>query len=240
MLKRTLVTAALLAGALPAIPALAQEQVPASLAAFKPHEVVEAFTAEAKSIGLTQAQLVRLDSMHVAVRDERHRWAPTSGNKAHQTLKMKPMISREKAYNEALAILTPTQRDAIIKRFNAPDYVPVVPSLATKVPASLESLKPHEIVQVFAAEAAALGLNEDQVKDLGELHVAVRDEPHRYTPMTPGSKAHQHLMMEPMISKRRAYNDALSILTPDQQDRAYKRFNAPGYKPPALAKVSDK
>lgn len=239
MLKLTLVTAALLAGALPGLPALAQEQVPASLAAFKPHEVVEAFTAEAKSIGLTQAQLARLDAMHVAVRDERHRWAPISSNKTHQTLKMKPMISRDKAYNEALAILTPAQRETVIKRFNAPDYVPVVPSLATQVPASLEGLKPHEIVQVLSTEATALGLSEDQVKDLQELHAAVRDEPHSYTPMTPG-KGQQHLMMEPMISKRRAYNDALSILTPDQQERAYKQFNAPGYKPPALKDVSDK
>ena len=107
------------ASAVPALPAFAQDRVPPSLAAFKPHEVVEAFTAEAKSIGLTQAQLARLDSVHVAVRDERHRWASASGNKAHQTLKMKPMISRDKAYKEALAILTPAQREAVIKRFNA-------------------------------------------------------------------------------------------------------------------------
>ena len=239
MLNRTLLTVALLAGAAPLLPLLAQEKVPAVLSAFKPHEVVEAFTAEAKSIGLTRAQLGRLDAMHVAVRDERHRWAPISGNKTHQTLKMKPMISRDKAYNEALAILTPAQREAVVKRFNAPDYVPLVPSLATQVPASLEGLKPHEIVQVFSTEAAALGLSEDQVKDLQELHAAVRDEPHSYTPMTPG-KGQQHLMMEPMISKRRAYNDALSILTPDQQERAYKQFNAPGYKRPALKDVSDK
>ncbi len=239
MLKRIWVAAALLVGGVPAIPALAQEGVPVSLGAFKPHEVVEAFTEEAKSIGLTQDQLARLDSLHVSVRDERHRWTPTSGNKAHQTVKMKPMISGEKAYREALAILTPAQRVAVVKRFNAPDYVPMVPSLASKVPASLEGLKPHEIVQVFSAEATTLGLSDDQVKGLQELHVAVRDEAHRYTSRTPPSKAHNYSMMEPMISKRRAYNDALSILTPDQRERAYKRFNGPAYKPPALEKVSE-
>ena len=82
---------------------------------------MEAFTAEAKSSGLTQAQLVALDSMHVAVRDERHRWAPTSGNKAHQ---MEPMISKRRAYNDALSILTPDQQERAYKRFNAPGYKP--------------------------------------------------------------------------------------------------------------------
>ena len=39
-------------------------------------------------------------------------------------------------------------------------------------------------------------------------------------------------MMEPMITKRRAYNDALSYLTPDQQGRAALRFRDPAYRPP--------
>jgi hypothetical protein len=148
---------------------------------------------------------------------------------------MKPMISRKKAYTDALAVLTPAQRGAVIKRFNDPDYVPLVPSLASKVPSSLEGLKPHEIVQVFSAEAEALELSEDQMHDLQALHIAVRDEPHRYTRMGPPGKAHQHQMMEPMISKRRAYNDAMSRLTPEQRETAMKRFNAPAYKAPALA-----
>ncbi|MEP7327024.1 MAG: hypothetical protein ABI836_13820 [Gemmatimonadota bacterium] len=240
MLKRIGLAAALLAGALTTVPALAQDQVPASLDAFKPHEVVEAFTAEAKSIGLTVEQLAQLDSLHVAVRDERHHWSSGFGNKAHQGVRMTPMISREEAFGRAMAILTSAQREAVVRRFNAPDYVPMVPSLASAVPASLEDLEPHKIVQVFIVEAATLGLSEGQVKDLGELHVAVRDEQHRYTPMSPGTKAPQHQMMEPMISRRRAYNDALSILTPAQGEGAYRRFNTPGYKPPALPEGSDR
>ena len=203
MLNRTLLAAALLAGATPPLPLLAQEKVPTSLSAFKPHEVVEAFTAEAKSLALTPAQLARLDSLHVAVRDERHRWTAAPGNKAHRVVRMKPMISRKKAYTDALAVLTPAQRGAVIKRFNDPDYVPMVPSLASQVPSSLEGLKPHEIVQVFSAEAEVLELSEDQMHDLQALHLAVRDEPHRYTSRTPPGKAHRRLMMEPMISKRR-------------------------------------
>lgn len=236
MLNRTLLAAALLAGTVPSLPLLAQEKVPSSLTAFKPHEVVEAFTAEAKSIGLSQVQLARLDSLHVAVRDERHRWMPPPGtSKPYLATQMKPMISREKAFSQALAILTVAQRQAIIERFNAPDYVPIVPSLASQVPSSLERLKPHEIVQVFSAEAEALELSESQMHDLEALHIAVRDEPHRYTRRGPPGKTHQNQLMEPMISKRRAYNDALSYLTAEQQELAFKRFSAPGYKAPALA-----
>ena len=235
MLNRTVLAAALLACATPSVPVPEQEEVPTSLSAFKPHEVVEAFTAEAKSLALTPAQLARLDSLHVAVRDERHRWTAAPGNKAHRRVKMKPMISREKAYTDALAVLTPDQRGAVIKRFNDPDYVPMVPSLVFKVPSSLEGLKPHEIVQVFSAEGEALELSEDQMRELQALHIVVRDEPHRYTRMSPPGKAHQHQMMEPMISKRRAYNDAMSFLTPEQRESAMKRFNAPAYKAPAVA-----
>lgn len=235
MLNRTLLAAALLAGAPPLLPLLAQEKVPTSLSDLKPHEVVEAFTAEAKSLALTPEQLARLDSLHVAVRDERHRWTAAPGSKAHQAVRMKPMISQKKAYTDALAVLTPAQRGAVIKRLNDPEYLPLVPSLVSKVPPSLEGLKPHEIVQVFSAEAEALELSEDQMHDLQALHLAVRDEPHRYTRKGPPGKAHQHQMMEPMISKRRAYNDALSYLTAEQQELAFKRFNAPGYKAPALA-----
>lgn len=235
MLHRTLLAAAFLAGTPPSLPLLAQEKVPTSLSAFKPHEVVEAFTAEAKSLALTPEQLARLDSLHVAVRDERHRWTAAPGNKAHHAVRMKPMISPEKAYTGALAVLTPAQQGAVTMRFNDPDYVPMVPSLASKLPSALEALKPHEIIQVFSAEGEALELSQDQMHDLQALHLAVRDEPHRYTRRTSPGKAHAHLVMEPMISKRRAYNDALSYLTVEQQELAFKRFDAPRYNAPALA-----
>ena len=142
---------------------------------------MEAFTAEAKSLALTPELLDRLDSLHVAVRDERHRWTAAPGNKAHRRTKMKPMISGTKAYSDALAVLTPAQRVVVTRRFNDPDYAPMVPSPASQVPSSLEGLKPHEIVQVFSAEAEALELGEDQIHDLQALHIAVRDEPHGYT-----------------------------------------------------------
>ena len=226
MSTRTLLAAALFAAAMHS-PALAQQKVPQSLETYKPHEIVEAVVSEAKTLDLTTDQVKRLNDLHVSVRDERHRWAPIAGNKAHHTLKMKPMISQKRAYSDALAILTDTQRRQAEQKFEAPGYVPTVPSLATAVPPSLESLKPHEIVEAILAERATLGLTSEQARDLGALHVAIRDEQHRYTREAHGSKGPEHMMMEPMISKRRAYNDALSYLTPDQQDRANRRFRDP-------------
>jgi hypothetical protein len=230
MSTRTFLAAALLAAAIRS-PALAQ-QVPQALESYKPHEIVEAVISEARPLGLAADQVKRLDDLHVSVRDERHRWAETPGNKAHQALKMKPMISQERAYGDALAILTTTQREQVEGKFAARGYVPTVPSLATAVPASLDALKPHEMVETFVAERGSLGLSEQQVRDLTALHIAIRDEAHRYTRKAHGGKGPEHMMMKPMITKRRAYNDALSYLTPDQQARAAARFRDPAYRAP--------
>ena len=230
MSTRTFLAAALFAAAIRS-PVLAQ-QVPQTLESYKPHEIVEAVMSEARPVSLTADQVKHLDALHLSVRDERHRWAETPRNKAHKTLKMKPMISRKRAYGDAMAILTTTQRAQVERRFEAPGYVPMVPSLATAVPPSLDALKPHEIVEAFVAERGSLGLSEQQVRDLTTLHIAVRDESHRYTRKARGAKGPKHLMMEPMITKRRAYNDALSYLTDDQQARAAARFRDPAYRAP--------
>ena len=70
------------------------QQIPATLENLKPHEIVEAITSESKTLGLSSVQLGRLDSLHITVRDERHHWQSSPGNKTH-TKKMKPMISAE-------------------------------------------------------------------------------------------------------------------------------------------------
>jgi predicted RNA binding protein with dsRBD fold (UPF0201 family) len=230
MFRIHLATAAF-AAAVAIMPAQAQEHVPAALDNLKPHEVVEAIKSEATTLGLAPDQVRRLDSLHVAVRDERHQWVATSGNKAHAMLKMKPMISAERAYRDAVAILTPDQRVTLARALADTGYVPVVPSLATQVPPSLGGLKPHEIPQVFVAERKQLGLSDAQVTQLRALHVAVRDEAHRYVQRQHGAKGHPHMMMEPMISKQRAYNDALSYLTAEQQQAADKLFRGSTFKP---------
>ena len=223
-------TAAMLLAVL-AVPGAAQDAVPAPLEDLKPHEIVEAVVSEAQPLALTGDQIRRLDSLHFAVRDERHQWERQPSRKAHRRLRMKPMISAREAYRGAMEILTATQRAGAVKRFDSPDYVPVVPSLATTVPPALERLKPHRIVEAVAAEQGALRLTKEQIQNLDTLHVAIRDEPHRYRAATHGPKGKRHLMMEPMISKRRAYNDALSYLNPEQRVTAGRIFRARNYEP---------
>jgi hypothetical protein len=60
---RTHFVIAAIIGAVATAPANAQEPVPAVLDNLKAHEVVEAFTSEAKTLGLTSVQLRQLDSL---------------------------------------------------------------------------------------------------------------------------------------------------------------------------------
>jgi hypothetical protein len=230
MFRTYFTTAVILAVAAP-IPLTAQKGVPAVLDNLKPHEIVEAIASEAKPLGLVPDQIRRLDSLHVAVRDERHQWVRTPGNKAHKPLKMRPMISADSAYGQALMILSPQQRSALARRLDDTTFVPVVPSLADEVPPSLDKLKPHEIPQAILAERQRLELSDTQVQKLQALHVAIWDEKHRYEKHSPGPKGHPHMMMEPMVSKRRAYNDALSYLTEPQQAAAYSLLRGAEYRP---------
>ena len=104
-------------------PAAAQNQVPAGLRSLRPHQIVEAVAAEQQTLDLTVAQQHRLDSLQLAIRSEPHRYVGSPGpGKAHQNLRMRPMISRQLAYAEALAILTPDQRGRATARFGAADY----------------------------------------------------------------------------------------------------------------------
>ena len=214
MFRAHLVTATVLA--VTASTALnAQEGVPAVLDNLKPHEVVEALTSEAKTLGATPDQVRRLDSLHIAVRDERHRWVRTPSNKAHKPVKMRPMISADSAYRQALTLLTPEQRSALARRFDDTTFVPVVPSLAGEVPPSLENLKPHEIPQAFVAERERLGLGDTQVQDLQALHVAIRDEP----PLPHGS-----------VGAGRGQH--LPLLEPDRRDGPPVPLGAEDFLPP--------
>ena len=125
MSVRTMLVGIALAGAFAARPLSAQESLPQSLAGLEPHQVVQAILSDAGVIGLTNAQIGRLDSLHVAVRDEPHTYTDRSApGKAHRTKLMDPMISKQQAYNDALSLLTLEQRDTAIRRFNAPGYEP--------------------------------------------------------------------------------------------------------------------
>jgi hypothetical protein len=104
-------------------PLAAQNEVPAALRSLKPHQIVEAVVAERQTLELTPVQERRLDSLHLAIRREPHRYekAPSPG-KAHRNAKMQPMISGQGAYADALTILTPDQRARAGARFSAPEY----------------------------------------------------------------------------------------------------------------------
>jgi hypothetical protein len=106
------------------------------------------------------------------------------------------------------------------------------PAAAQKqVPETLRNLRPHQIVEAVMAEGQTLGFTEVQAGQLDSLHQVVLNEPHRYE-RTPSPKTHQNVRMKAMISKRRAYADALKILTPDQRNRAGARFGDPDYRLP--------
>lgn len=104
-------------------PMAAQEQVPAALRGLRPHQIVEAISAEQGStLHLTSGQIRRLDSLHVVVRSEPHRYVTSPSQKVHQNVRMQPMISKRRAYADAIAILTREQRAQIEARFNDPAY----------------------------------------------------------------------------------------------------------------------
>lgn len=111
-----------------------------------------------------------------------------------------------------------------------------VPAAAqNEVPAALQSLKPHQIVQAVAAERQTLDLTAVQERRLDSLDQAIRSEPHRYAAAPSPGKAHQDARMQPMMSDQQAYADALAILTPEQRTRARARFSDADYRlPPEL------
>jgi hypothetical protein len=118
---RMLVPALVLAISAPA--AAAQDKVPAVLQDLKPHQIVEAVLAERQELGLTSLQERKLDSMHLAIRSEPHRYRTTpSPGKAHRNTRMQPMISDQKAFDEALTVLTPEQRTRALARFTDAEY----------------------------------------------------------------------------------------------------------------------
>jgi hypothetical protein len=104
-------------------PAAAQNQVPEALRSLKPAQVVEVVAAERQGLDLTAVQIRRLDSLSLIIKNEPHRYVTTGApGKAHKNTRMQPMITREQAYADALAILTPDQRTRATALFSDPRY----------------------------------------------------------------------------------------------------------------------
>lgn len=105
--------AALLGAA--ALPARAAGPVPQAFKGLKPYQVVEQVMVQREILGLTDEQFTRLGDLSAAIRSEKHRFTH-QGGKPHTTLHVS-MVSRQQAYEQALAILTPDQR-ARFEAFN--------------------------------------------------------------------------------------------------------------------------
>jgi hypothetical protein len=158
-----LVPALVLAISAPA--AAAQEEVPAVLRDLKPHRIVEAVLAERQALGLTSLQERTLDSMHLAIRSEPHRYRTTSApSKAHRNTRMEPMISDQKAYGDALTVLTPEQRTRALARFNDPGYR-LPPELRQEKAASNQQGEPLDHHAPGARPAEESTKSADSAKD---------------------------------------------------------------------------
>jgi hypothetical protein len=92
-------------------------KLPAGLNRGKPHEVVERILGKREQLRLSEAQAQQLDGMHIMIRDEKHRYSHRGG-KPHQTTHQQ-MITREQAFADAMAILSPEQRLQAVEAFDA-------------------------------------------------------------------------------------------------------------------------
>lgn len=104
-------------------PAAAQNEVPAVFRNLQPYQIIEAVAAERQTLNLTEVQEQQLDSLRLAIRAEPHRYkAARAPGKAHRNVRMQPMISGQRAYADALAVLTPAQRARARDRFSDAQY----------------------------------------------------------------------------------------------------------------------
>ncbi len=101
-----------------AVAAYADGPVPQTFRSFKPYQVVEQIMAQRQVLSLTDEQFARLDDLSVAIRTEKHRFTH-QGGKPHVTQHV-PMVSRQQAYEKALAVLTPDQQARLEALFPAP------------------------------------------------------------------------------------------------------------------------
>jgi Spy/CpxP family protein refolding chaperone len=88
--------------------ARADSPVPQAFQSLKPHQVVEQIMAQREVLSLTDEQFARLDDLSLAIRTEKHTFTH-QGGKPHVTRHV-PMVTRQEAYQKALAVLTPEQQ----------------------------------------------------------------------------------------------------------------------------------
>lgn len=93
---------------------------------------------------------------------------------------------------------------------------PVSASSQGPVPTQLKKLRPVQVVEQVMAQRQTLALTDSQFAALDDLAQAIRTEKHTFTHR--GGKPHQTRHV-PMVDQQEAWEDALAILTPEQQVR---------------------
>lgn len=106
-----------------AVTARADGPVPQAFRSLKPYQLVEQIMAQRQVLSLTDEQFARLDDLSVAIRTEKHRFIHRGG-KPHITQHV-PMVTRQQAYDQAMAILAPDQQALLQALFSAPAPAPV-------------------------------------------------------------------------------------------------------------------
>lgn len=110
-------TVALLLSTAAAAPAAAV--VPPGFRTLTPYQVVEQIMAQGVVLDLTDEQLARLDELGLAIRTEQHRFIHRGG-KSHSTRHL-PMVTRQQAYDRALAVLAADQQARLEGLFPPPE-----------------------------------------------------------------------------------------------------------------------
>ncbi len=92
--------------------------VPQAFRSLKPYKVVEQIMTQGVVLDLTLEQYARLGDLSVAIRTEKHRFTHRGG-KSHFTRHV-PMVTRQQAYDRAVAFLTLDQQARLEALFPVP------------------------------------------------------------------------------------------------------------------------
>jgi len=98
--------------------ARADGPVPQAFRTLKAHQVVEQVMAQREVLNLTDEQFARLDDLSIAIRTEKHSFTH-QGGKPHNTQHV-PMVTKQQAYSQALALLTPEQQARLEALYQIP------------------------------------------------------------------------------------------------------------------------
>lgn len=92
------------------------------------------------------------------------------------------------------------------------------------LPEGFKSFKPYQVVEQIMAHREVLSLSAEQFERLDAISLAVRTEKHQF--IHRGGKPHRTRHVT-MISRGQAFEQAMAVLTAEQQERVQGLFQAP-------------